>query len=111
MQYVNNRNIKELGAQREARLWAKIRDPRRPPNAPRKQWEAELRAAFSELGVHGPIQRLTPPRSIGKRDRLNLTAEQKRKRWHAESQRARRALNKSGEFRRRQVRDREVGRT
>jgi hypothetical protein len=90
--------------EREARLWHKVRHPR-PPGKPRKQWEAEVRAAFRELGVHGPIQRLTPERGNG--DRVGLTAKQRKRRWQCEAQAAREALDKSSRFWRCQVQDRE----
>lgn len=89
--------------EREARLWHKVRRPR-PPGKPRKQWEAEVRAAYRELGVHGPIRQLTPEPGNG--DRLRLTAEQRKRRWQREAQAARERLDKSGRFLSCQVQDR-----
>ena len=100
-----------LKAEREARLWQKVRHPKRPPGTPRKQWEAELRAAFSELGVHGPIQAPTRTHASKRKDRVRLTAQQTQKRWQTEAQAARRALDKSGVFWRSEVQDRERGYT
>ena len=77
-------------AQRKARLWRKVHHTARPPGVPPALWEGQLRAAFRELGVHGPIERLTRfP------ERLGLTTNQVGRGWRNEALAARAALDRS----------------